>query len=315
MRLPSSPANRPMNKMLSPTLRRARFILFSPALCLAIPLTSPAQSLPPIPPTTAQQIAPFAATPVTEAPSAAHRAEVTFADGLLTVRANDSSLHQILRSISRRTGMKITGGIADLRVFGDYGPAAPATVLATLTDGTGVNMLLLEGSGTPLELVLTPRTGAASAPNFDASIQDASDEPQPPQQNRYNAPPPLPRDRIPQRSPSEREAAAQSRTGSVPPSMPQPLNNVLGSENNTTPTASQLPTTNSVPLDSLPTPSTAVGGPGIVDSTNPPPAGSTTAPATTTDTTASPNGVKTPEQIYQQLLQMQQQQQQKKPPQ
>jgi hypothetical protein len=307
-----------MNKMHSRKQRRARLILFSAALCLGPALASPAQSLPPTPPTAT---APIAATPITEAPTAAHRAEVTFADGLLTVRANDSSLHQILRSISRRTGMKITGGIADLRVFGDYGPAAPATVLATLTDGTGVNMLLLEGSGAPLELVLTPRGAGATPPAFDTSIPDPNEDPQTPQQqNRANVPPPLRSDRVPQRSPSEREAAQrlqQPNNGSVPPSMPQPLNNVLGSENNTTPTASQIPTTNSVPLDSLPTPSTAVSGPGIVDSTNPPPAGSTTAPATTdaATPTASPNGVKTPEQIYQQLLQMQQQQQQTKPPQ
>jgi hypothetical protein len=302
-----------MKKMQSPFQRRGNPIFICAALCFGTVLASSAQSLPPTPPTAVPTTAPLAATPVTEAPSPVHRAEVTFADGLLTVRANDSSLHQILRSISRHTGMKITGGIADLRVFGDYGPAAPATVLATLTDGTGVNMLLLEGSGAPLELVLTPRTGGASPPNFDASLQDADSEPQPSQPGRYSVPPPLPRNRVPQSSPSERQAAQdlqQSGTGSVPPSMPQPLNNVLGSENNTTPTASQLPTTNSVPLDSLPTPSTAVSGPGIVDSTNPPPAGSTTAPATSTDA-ASPNGVKTPEQIFQQLLQMQKQQQSK----
>jgi hypothetical protein len=304
-----------MNKMQIHLQRRASSSLIATALCLSATFAAAAQSLPATPPTTlqigGQTTAPLAATPVTESPSPAHRAEVTFSDGLLTVRANDSSLHQILRSISRRTGMKITGSIADLRVFGDYGPAAPGTVLATLTDGTGVNMLLREGNGAPLELVLTPRTGAASPPNFDASIQDADSEPTQPY--RSNVPATLPRDRVPQRSPSERQAAQDLQprnTGSVPPSMPQPLNNVLGSENNTTPTASQLPTTNSVPLDSLPTPSTAVSGPGIVDSTNPPPAGSTTAPDAT-----SPNGVKTPEQIYQQLLQMQQQQQQNKPPQ
>lgn len=290
------------------------------ALYLAATAASTAQ-LPATPITTApnaagQMTAPFAATPITEAPTPAHRAEVTFANGQLTVRANDSSLHQILRAVSRQTGMKVTGGIADPRVFGDYGPATPSTVLATLIDGTGVNMLLREGNGTPVELILTPRTGAASPPNFDASVQDPGDAP-PARPDRSNIPPPLrsdrlanTADRVPQRSPNERDAASQTLqpagTGSVPPSMPQPLNNVLGSENNTTPTASQLPTTDSVPLDSLPTPSTAVSGPGIVDSTNPPPAGSTTAPITTD--AASPNGVKTPEQIYQQLLLMQQRQ-------
>jgi hypothetical protein len=77
----------------------------------------------------------------------------------------------------------------------------------------------------------------------------------------------------------------------VPASIPQPINNVLGNPNNQTPTASQIPTTNSVPLDALPTPSTTVQTQqGIVDTPNPPPAGST-AP--------------TADSIYQQLLQMQ----------
>ena len=99
--------------------------------------------------------------------------------------------------------------------------------------------------------------------------------------------------------------------------MPQPLNNVLGNPNNVSPTASTVPVTNSVPLSSLPTPSTAQPVSGIVDAPNPPPAGSTTAgftsqtppdnnpntapPATATANQSSPDGVKTPEQIYEEL--------------
>jgi hypothetical protein len=117
--------------------------------------------------------------------------------------------------------------------------------------------------------------------------------------------------------------------------MSQPANNVLGNPDNVSPTASTLPTTNSIPVNSLPTPSTAPPVRGIVDAPNPPPAGSTTAgftsqtppdnnpntaqpvstsPAATT-TQTSPNGVKTPEQIYQELLQMQQKGNQKANPQ
>ena len=71
-----------------------------------------------------------------------HRADVSYRNGLLTVAAANSSLNQILREISRQTGMKITGGVADERVFGTYGPAAPGKVLNSLLDGTGSNMLL-----------------------------------------------------------------------------------------------------------------------------------------------------------------------------
>ncbi len=91
----------------------------------------------------------------------------------------------------------------------------------------------------------------------------------------------------------------------VPPQVPQPRNNPLGDPSNTTPTASQIPVTNSVPTGSIPQPSTAQEPrQGIVDSPNPPPANSTTA--------TSPNGVRTPQEIYQQLLKLQQQQTQDK---
>ena len=67
------------------------------------------------------------------------------------------------------------------------------------------------------------------------------------------------------------------------------MNNVLGNPNNVTPTASQIPTTNSVPIDAVPTPTTTVQpAQGIVDTPNPPPAGTST-----------------PESIFQQLQKMQ----------
>lgn len=67
--------------------------------------------------------------------------------------------------------MRITGGVVDERVFGDYGPDVPSKVLATLLDGTGSNMLLLDGADNrPAELMLTPRTGGPSPPNPSAAI-------------------------------------------------------------------------------------------------------------------------------------------------
>jgi hypothetical protein len=92
-------------------------------------------------------------------------AEVTYANGLLTVAADDSSLNQILQEIARQTGMKVTGSVSDERVFGRYGPSTPARVLASLLDGTGSNMLLREtASSAPAELILTPREGGATPP-------------------------------------------------------------------------------------------------------------------------------------------------------
>jgi hypothetical protein len=64
--------------------------------------------------------------------------------------------------------MKITGGVADERVYGRYGPAAPAEVLATLLGGTNTNMILRESaSNAPKELILTPREGGITPPDLN----------------------------------------------------------------------------------------------------------------------------------------------------
>ncbi len=104
---------------------------------------------------------------------AAQSAKVTYSGGQLRVVAENSSLNQILREISRQTGMKITGGVTDERVFGTYGPALPGKILATLLDGTGSNMLLVQSpsdkpDAAPVELVLTPRHGGPTPPNPNA---------------------------------------------------------------------------------------------------------------------------------------------------
>jgi hypothetical protein len=108
------------------------------------------------------------ASRITYGTSTEHPATVTFTAGQLSVTANDSSLNQILRAISRATGMKITGGITDERVFGTYGPDNPAKVLSALLDGTSSNMLIIQSiapTDAPVELVLSPRTGGPTPPN------------------------------------------------------------------------------------------------------------------------------------------------------
>jgi len=130
-------------------------------------------ALPATPPTAAQPAASVPATAAAAAQPAAHRAQVLYSGGQLTITADNSSLNQILRDVSRQTGMKITGGVADQRVFGKVGPGAAAGILASLLDGTGSNMLLRESSThTPVELVLTPRGGGATPPGPFASGSD-----------------------------------------------------------------------------------------------------------------------------------------------
>jgi len=298
--------------MLRPsTIRRLAFNFALICGASAFAQVKPASSLPATPPTTAPQagnsVAPLTATPAKPDANRAHKADVRYDSGLIAINATNSSLNQILREISRQTGMKITGGVRDERVFGHYGPAPVADILATLINGTGTNMVLREtAANAPQELILTPRSGGVSPPNpnapgFDDGASDDDRDAQPP-------PPTIRQPVVP--APPAIVPALTPNAGSIPPSIPQPANNVNGSPNNTSPTASTLPVTDSVSTDSIPTPSTAPpAATGIVDAPNPPPPGAVDP--------ASPNGVKTPEDIYKQLQQLraqQQQQQQQTPP-
>ena len=104
------------------------------------------------------------------------RAEVSLHGGLLTVTANNSSLNQVLREVARQTGMKIVGGVGEERVFGTYGPAAPAAILATLLDGTGNNLLIVQNAASlPTQLILTRRTGGVTPPEPKAASSEDSD--------------------------------------------------------------------------------------------------------------------------------------------
>ena len=266
--------------------------------------------LPATPPTALSNqssMPPIAASPGGANIQQRHRARVIYTDGMLQIRADNSSLNQILRDISRETGMKIIGGVADQRVFGSYGPAPAATVLQTLLDGTGANMLLQETlDHVPEQLVLSPRTGGPTPPGPSSASYDVTEtEPELPLPGAAQT-----------TQPAQPVATTNTTTApSSPPTMPQPANNVLGSPNNVSPTASTLPVTNSVPASTLPTPSTAQPVSGIVDAPNPPPAGSTTAGFTSQTTNGNPNtappataptAAKTPQQIYEELKQLQQ---------
>ena len=112
------------------------------------------------------------------------RLKVTWVDGTLTIAAENAGLNQILREVSRRTGMKVTGGVADERVYGSYGPGPAETVLAGLLTGTKSNVLLEEATADhPMQLILSPRQGGASppGPNTYGSVDDDREESAPEQ--------------------------------------------------------------------------------------------------------------------------------------
>ena len=135
------------------------------------------QGLPATAPTVAQPSPAVMPGRVMAAPTApvlpVKRAKVQFAGRTLEVTADNSSINQILREVSRVTGMKISGGVTEERVYGQYGPGDVGSVLAKLLSGTGSNMLLmLDAREMPAELILTQRTGGASPPSPAASARD-----------------------------------------------------------------------------------------------------------------------------------------------
>ena len=121
------------------------------------------------------------ASPPKPAQQAARTAVVTYVDGKLLVVADNSGLNSTLRAISRAAGIKLTGSAGEDRVYGTYGPASPASVLSDLIDGSGSNMLFVQGAGAQQsELILTPRTGGASPPSSSSdSSQNDSQSPMP----------------------------------------------------------------------------------------------------------------------------------------
>src|ERR1700722_9822762 len=132
----------------------------------ALPATSPTAT--PAPP-------PIPLTPAQLPPKPA---KITFAPGVLSISADNASLNQILRQIGTDTGMKITGGVSDERVFGESGPAPPDQILSALLDGTGSNMVLVHRDGdAPAELILTPRQGGPTPPSPSSAVFNDSSEP------------------------------------------------------------------------------------------------------------------------------------------
>ncbi len=198
-----------------------------------------------------------------------HRSQITFEKGLLTVSASNASLNGLIREIARQTGMKVTGSVAEDRVFGTYGPADPQRVLATLLDGTGSNILIRSSAAdAPLELILTPRTGAPTPPNPNANLagNDQDDD---------GSPPPG--------APTSPAATFRGRQATLPGSTPVP------------PPANQTNPPASPPFDD------ATAAPAA--SAQPPAAGTDTG----TPASASGDSVKTPQQIFEQLQRLRQQ--------
>ncbi len=181
------------------------------------PVLLPAQTAPVLPKPSAAVPVPSSlpanqATERSEEPGAREATEqrsavgfkVDFGSGDVAVDATNASLNQVVREVARKAGIKVTGSVADERVFGHYGPSSPSVVLAALLDGTGSNMLLVSDARGSSELILTPRRGTVTPPASNAAAEQAA-EPDEPEENA-----------VPQYVPPSRTFQPPTRTGRGP---------------------------------------------------------------------------------------------------
>jgi hypothetical protein len=98
-------------------------------------------------------------------------ATVTAHTNELTVKADNSSLTQILHQVSSATGMRLDGLGGDERVFGSFGPGAPREVLTALLNGTSYNVVMIGDlpNGAPRALLLSHRAAGGTSPQPAAS--------------------------------------------------------------------------------------------------------------------------------------------------
>ncbi|SEC56227.1 hypothetical protein [Terriglobus roseus] len=235
----------------------------------AIPATAPTQSVSDLP----------SAHPAATGSSPRGESHISWNGSSLTVDAAGDALPEILQQIARETGMKITGGVPDERVFGNYGPGSVQTVMGQLFDGLSINMMLINGSETsPKELVLTARTGSASPPQVRQVTNDDD-------RFRRRSNPVMPASLPTSRSfgPQGPRGATPSGPGGPPsdgdgsggPGYPPPMPAGSASSDNSTPATGTT-------------------------------SDSTSTPAAGTDQQQSPNGARTPEQIFEELRKRQQ---------
>ena len=96
----------------------------------------------------------------------------------LSIKATNTSLSELIRSVAAKTGMQVEGNSRDERVFGVYGPGSPPEVLSSLLYDSGYNVLMVGRTedGAPRRLVLSPRSAAVSqagaAPASHAEDED-----------------------------------------------------------------------------------------------------------------------------------------------
>jgi hypothetical protein len=107
---------------------------------------------------------------------------ISYANGELTIVANNSSLADIVSGIERATGVRVEGVAPDSeRVFGQFGPGSSRDVLNSLFDGSRYDFILVGSLENPADvrtIILSPH-GTAPA----AGVSTANNQPYRPPEN------------------------------------------------------------------------------------------------------------------------------------
>lgn len=101
--------------------------------------------------------------------------EVTYQNGLLTIRAHKATLGQVLAEVQRKTGADITipAEAQQEKIVTDIGPATPSVALASLLDGSNFDYILVGSERDPNQLrsaFLTPRGGTVPDSQINPAV-------------------------------------------------------------------------------------------------------------------------------------------------
>lgn len=140
------------------------------------------------------QTAPVAASGESGAQAMATRPQVRFQNGLLEIRAQNSSMGDVLRAVQRATGASIDfPGFASERVSVNLGPGPLRDIVMSLLDGSRYDYILVASQqpNSIERIVLTMRrdSGRPSPASNTAdggqqpTIQQQTEAPQPPMRN------------------------------------------------------------------------------------------------------------------------------------
>lgn len=112
--------------------------------------------------------------------------DVSFRNGLLSIRANKTSLSEVLFAVHQRTGAEVAvaAGAEQEQVVADIAPGPAPEVLARLLNGSRFNFLILSSAADPSKLdrvILSPRGegGVTPMPAMPRDEDADADAPQP----------------------------------------------------------------------------------------------------------------------------------------